>query len=105
MERRLDVSDLEPPEPMERILDALDEMPAEDCLRVRHRREPYPLYNNLIEDNQFEGNISQVVVAGGKTANRNQWQGNYWDDYQGFDRNLDGIGDTPYELYGYADRI
>ena len=47
MERRLDVSDLEPPEPMERILDALDEMPAGDCLRVRHRREPYPLYNIL----------------------------------------------------------
>ena len=47
MERRLDVSRLEPPEPMERILDALDEMPKEDCLRVRHRREPYPLYNIL----------------------------------------------------------
>ena len=47
MERRLDVSDLEPPEPMERILDALDGMPKEDWLRVRHRREPYPLYNIL----------------------------------------------------------
>ena len=60
---------------------------------------------NLIENNRFKGNISQLVVAGGKTANRNQWLGNYWDDYEGFDRDRDGIGDTPYELYGYADRI
>jgi len=47
VERRLDVSDLEPPEPMERILDVLDEMPESDWLRVTHRREPYPLYNML----------------------------------------------------------
>ena len=47
MERRLDVRHLEPPEPMELILDALDELPAGDWLRVRHRREPYPLYNVL----------------------------------------------------------
>lgn len=47
MEIQLDVSGLEPPEPMERILDALDVMPREDWLRVTHRREPYPLYNVL----------------------------------------------------------
>jgi nitrous oxidase accessory protein len=29
----------------------------------------------------------------------------YWDDYQGFDRNGDGIGDTPHEVYLFADRI
>lgn len=44
MERVLDVSGLEPPEPLERILDALDQLGAEDWLRVRHRREPFPLY-------------------------------------------------------------
>ena len=60
---------------------------------------------NLIEGNRFKGNISQLMVAGGKTANRNRWHGNHWDDYQGFDRDRDGVGDTPYELYGYADRI
>jgi nitrous oxidase accessory protein NosD len=26
--------------------------------------------------------------------------GNYWDDYNGSDENHDGIGDTPYEIYG-----
>lgn len=47
MERILDVSELEPPEPLERILDSLAEMAAGDWLKVLHRREPYPLYNML----------------------------------------------------------
>jgi len=29
----------------------------------------------------------------------------YWDDYEGFDLDNDGVGDKPYELYSYADRI
>jgi nitrous oxidase accessory protein len=61
---------------------------------------------NYLERNRFKGNMTQVVVSGGgKTANRNHWQDNYWEDYQGFDLDRDGIGDTPYELYSYADRI
>jgi uncharacterized protein (DUF2249 family) len=47
VEHVLDVRDLEPPEPLGRILDALDRMGAADWLRVRHRREPFPLYNLL----------------------------------------------------------
>lgn len=58
-----------------------------------------------IESNVFEGNLTHVAVSTGATAERNAWQGNYWDDYQGFDRDRDGVGDTPYELYAYADRI
>jgi nitrous oxidase accessory protein len=60
---------------------------------------------NLFRANRFQGNITQVAVTGGKTARRNLWEGNFWDDYAGFDRNGDGVGDTPYQLYGYADRI
>ena len=60
---------------------------------------------NVFENNFFKANISQVVVEGGKTANRNLWRGNFWDDYEGFDRDRDGVGDTPYEHIGYADRI
>lgn len=60
---------------------------------------------NELENNLFKGNISQIVVEGGKTANRNLWRGNYWDDYEGFDRDGDGVGDTPYEHVGYADRV
>jgi nitrous oxidase accessory protein len=61
--------------------------------------------DNSFQGNRFKANITQVAVESGKTASRNQWAGNYWDDYEGFDRNHDGIGDTPYQLYGYADRI
>jgi len=60
---------------------------------------------NLFRGNRFQGNITQVAVSGGKTASRNLWEGNFWDDYAGFDRDGDGVGDTPYKLYGYADRI
>ncbi|MCW8887472.1 MAG: right-handed parallel beta-helix repeat-containing protein, partial [Gammaproteobacteria bacterium] len=36
---------------------------------------------NQFFENKFKGNIAQVVVSGGGSANRNDWQGNYWDDY------------------------
>ena len=54
---------------------------------------------------EFLGNFTQVAVHGGAGATRNVWEGNYWDDYEGFDRDGDGRGDTPYELRAYADRI
>ncbi len=60
---------------------------------------------NILKRNRFKGNITQVTVGGGKTAKRNIWEGNYWDDFEGFDRNNDGVGDRAYELYSYADRI
>jgi len=60
---------------------------------------------NQFIGNNFKGNISQVTVSGGGSANRNEWLGNHWDDYEGFDIDRDGTGDTPYELYAYADRL
>lgn len=60
---------------------------------------------NVFKNNNFRGNISQVAVNGARTANRNTWEGNYWDDYTGFDQNKDGTGDTPYQLYSYADQL
>ncbi len=60
---------------------------------------------NVFQDNLLKGNLTQVAVLGGKTARRNEWNGNYWDDYAGFDRDRDGLGDTPHEQYAYADRI
>lgn len=61
--------------------------------------------DNIFKNNHFKANITQISVSGGKTANRNQWLGNYWDDYEGFDLNNDNIGDTPHDIYAYADRI
>ena len=43
----IDVSELEPPEPMEQILGRLRQLQAGQLLRVRHRREPFPLYPML----------------------------------------------------------
>ena len=60
---------------------------------------------NVFQDNSFKSNISQVIVTGSATANRNEWLGNYWDDYEGFDLDGNNIGDKPYELYAYADRV
>ncbi|MDP3652353.1 MAG: nitrous oxide reductase family maturation protein NosD [Rhodoferax sp.] len=63
------------------------------------------LGGNIVTDNVFEGNLTNVVQAGRGKAGLNEWRGNFWDDYLGFDRNHDGQGDTPYELYAYADQI
>lgn len=55
--------------------------------------------------NTFRGNLWPVSIIGDGDPQNDFWWGNYWDDYQGFDRNHDGLGDTPHELYSYADRI
>jgi nitrous oxidase accessory protein len=63
------------------------------------------LGGNIVTDNIFEGNLSHVALGGHSASGLNKWHGNYWDDYQGFDRNGDGIGDNPYNYYAYADRL
>jgi len=60
---------------------------------------------NTFKKNQFVDNLTQVTVGGGGTANRNIWEANYWSDYEGFDKDENKIGDKPYELYAYADRL
>ncbi len=63
---------------------------------------------NNVRDNIFEGNLTQVTYGGRGDNNnsaKNFWEGNFWDDYQGFDRNGDGIGDQIHENFAYADQI
>ena len=45
----LDVRDLEPPEPMQHALAALDQLKPGEQLRMLHHREPFPLYTMLRE--------------------------------------------------------
>jgi len=45
----LDVSDLEPPEPLLRTLEALEQLPEGYCLRMIHRMKPRLLYERLPE--------------------------------------------------------
>lgn len=58
--------------------------------------------NNIISLNQFMRNGVNAQEKG-----KNQWdyqeKGNYWDNYNDGDRNLDGIGDSPYTLMGNID--
>ncbi|WP_239988667.1 nitrous oxide reductase family maturation protein NosD [Paramagnetospirillum kuznetsovii] len=61
--------------------------------------------DSIFTGNLFTGNITEVAIYGGGSAKRNVWDGNRWEDYQGFDRNGDGIGDKPHRLYGYAGRV
>jgi uncharacterized protein (DUF2249 family) len=45
----LDVRGLPPPEPFELIIGALQKLPAGDYLHVHIHREPYPLYQVLLD--------------------------------------------------------
>lgn len=45
----LDVSELEAPEPMRKILTSLTQLQQGQCLLVLHRKEPIPLYPKLID--------------------------------------------------------
>ncbi|NHZ91680.1 DUF2249 domain-containing protein [Massilia sp. CCM 8733] len=46
----IDVRGLEPPEPLERVLDALDRLPDGDHLCMLIEREPRPLYRILAQN-------------------------------------------------------
>ncbi len=61
---------------------------------------------DIFKGNIFKGNIENIDNASISTQTTDiVWNGNYWDDYQGFDKNNDGIGDTPYIDYLYADKL
>jgi len=62
----LDVSELEPPEPLVLTLEAAEQLKPGQYLRMLHRREPCMLYGNL-DDNHFkyyqrQGTTSAVEV-------------------------------------------
>ena len=62
--------------------------------------------DNKITHNNIYGNIDDVVKdSGSKFSNSNIVEYNYWDRYAGFDRDKDGIGDTPHSIYQYADQL
>lgn len=50
--------------------------------------------DNKIEHNNFIGNTFDVTTNG--TLTLNHFTGNYWDKYEGYDLNKDGVGDVPY---------
>ena len=58
-----------------------------------------------IEGNRFERNFTDVAVSHPVAARGHLWRGNRWDTYEGFDRDGDGVGDYPHQVFLYADRI
>jgi nitrous oxidase accessory protein len=63
------------------------------------------LVGNQFIGNKFVGNFIPVSVDSRGHAQGSVWKGNYWDTYQGFDRNNDGVGDTPFKLFFHADKL
>lgn len=62
MEQTLDVSNLEPCEPLERTLEAIKKLNAGDYLKVHHRREPHLLYP-LLEKSSFSWHCRQGAIS------------------------------------------
>ena len=60
---------------------------------------------HLFSNNRFDSNLTTVAISAPGTGSANRWSDNRWDEYLGFDRNHDQIGDTPHEVLLYADRI
>ena len=50
--------------------------------------------DNVFEKNNFLSNSFDVSTNG--TMVLNDFNGNYWDKYEGYDMNKDGVGDVPY---------
>ena len=62
--------------------------------------------NNVIKKNTILGNIEDVVNdSRGAKTNENEILGNYWDNYEGFDKDGDNIGDTSHKVFQYADQL
>lgn len=66
-------------------------------------RLPGSCMDNTIEKNNFLSNTFDVATN--STRNYNNYNGNYWDEYTGYDLDNDGIGDVPHhpvKLFSYV---
>ncbi len=59
------------------------------------------------EGNSFVENVSQALMTGSGGSDNVHWmvegRGNFWNTYQGFDAEGDGVGDVPYTETGRLD--
>ncbi|MCP3872597.1 MAG: nitrous oxide reductase family maturation protein NosD [Desulfobacteraceae bacterium] len=60
---------------------------------------------NIFKGNAFIDNLNTLSVNGNGVATGNHWEGNYYSDYEGFDRDRDGYGDFTYNHDIYLDTL
>jgi parallel beta-helix repeat protein len=64
----------------------------------------YGVYAIQSTSNTFSKNDFTENSQNAQDQSTNYWslngQGNYWDDYNNYDNNSDGIGDVPYAIAG-----
>jgi nitrous oxidase accessory protein len=58
-----------------------------------------------LHGNDFGGNETIARVDGGGDAMSDDWDGNYFDAYTGYDLDDDGTGDVPFELRSYTGQL
>lgn len=63
------------------------------------------VHSNEFRDNDFLGNVVPVAVTGAGDALANRWTANFWSDYSGFDRDDDGLGDSPFVYERLSDDL
>ncbi len=63
------------------------------------------LKQNVFKGNQFIGNLTPIAVHSNGTAKDNIWEANYWSEYEGFDRDKNGFGDSPFTNIVYLDQL
>ena len=90
-----------PPEPIG-VLDVRDNRFAHNIIGLFFYGEAG---GHRFEGNRFDNNLTTVAISGKGAGEANVWQGNRWDEYEGFDRDGDGVGDRPHDAWLYADRI
>lgn len=61
---------------------------------------------SIFTGNTIKGNMEAILNDLAESSNEKiEFHGNFWDTYEGFDIDADGIGDIPYKHYVYADKL
>jgi nitrous oxidase accessory protein len=63
------------------------------------------LPRNVFKGNAFIDNLEVLSVHANGTARHSVWEGNYYSEYQGFDRDNNGFGDNAFRKLAYLDQM